>query len=112
METALSTGGLRPRVVVVWVLLLALLGTIAAVELTDRRRQPAESQAQARERMLLPLPVEQLGAIELAHAGTLHRFERDAARFTPQACRDNALRFDRAAFRRRFAEVLREAQAA
>ena len=75
----MSTGGLRPRVVVVWVLLLALLGTIAAVELTDRRRQPAESQARARERMLLPVPVEQLGAIELAHAGTLHRFERDAA---------------------------------
>jgi hypothetical protein len=29
--------------------------------------------------MLLPVPVEQLGAIELAHGGTLHRFERDAA---------------------------------
>jgi glycosyltransferase involved in cell wall biosynthesis len=42
----------------------------------------------------------------------LGRFERDPARFAPQACRDNALRFDRAAFRRRFAEMLREAQAA
>src|SRR5207249_7729767 len=28
-------------------------------------------------RMLLPVPVDQLGAIEVANAGTLHRFERD-----------------------------------
>jgi glycosyltransferase involved in cell wall biosynthesis len=42
----------------------------------------------------------------------LGRFERDPARFTAQACRDNAQRFDRAAFRRRFGELLREARAA
>ena len=30
-------------------------------------------------RLLLPVPVDQLGAIEVADAGTLHRFERDAA---------------------------------
>jgi len=38
----------------------------------------------------------------------LERFERDPARFAPQACRDNALRFDRAVFRRRFQEVLQQ----
>jgi hypothetical protein len=35
----------------------------------------------------------------------LCRFERH--RFSPQACRENALRFDRALFRRRFEELLR-----
>jgi hypothetical protein len=29
--------------------------------------------------MLLPVTVDQLGAIEVVHTGTLHRFERDAA---------------------------------
>ena len=38
----------------------------------------------------------------------LGRFERDPARFAPQACRDNALRFDRGVFRRRFQEILQQ----
>jgi glycosyltransferase involved in cell wall biosynthesis len=42
----------------------------------------------------------------------LGRFERDPARFAPQACRENAQRFDRAVFRRRFGELVRQAQAA
>lgn len=29
-------------------------------------------------RMLLPAPIDQLGAIEIGYAGTLHRFERDS----------------------------------
>jgi glycosyltransferase involved in cell wall biosynthesis len=36
----------------------------------------------------------------------LRRFERDPARFAPDACRANAARFDRGAFRRRFEELL------
>jgi hypothetical protein len=61
------------------VLLLALVGVIVAVEVVNRGAERSASEGESRDRMLLPLAVEQLGAIELAHAGTLHRFERDAA---------------------------------
>ena len=91
------------------------VGVIVVIEhpgLLGRPTGPDPGATGWNSRMLLPLPIEEVGAVEIGHAGGLHRFERDAARFTPQACRDNALRFDRAAFRRRFAEVLREAQAA
>lgn len=37
----------------------------------------------------------------------VHRFERDAARFAPASCRENAMRFDRSRFRQRFEELLR-----
>lgn len=36
----------------------------------------------------------------------LERFEEQPAAFAPERCRENALRFDRAAFRRRFAHTL------
>jgi len=75
----LSAGALRPRLVAVWVALLALAGVIVAVEMANRPAKTAASEDESRDRMLLPVAVEQLGAIELAHAGTLHRFERDAA---------------------------------
>ena len=79
VEAALSMGKLRPRLVVVWVLLLAMVGVIVAIERADRQAEQTASPSESRERMLIPVPVEALGAIELAHAGTLHRFERDAA---------------------------------
>lgn len=75
----MSTGVLRPRLIVVWVVLLALAGVIVTIELRDRPADPSFEEAASRERMLLPVAVEQLGAIELAYAGTLHRFERDEA---------------------------------
>lgn len=71
--------GVRPRLIAIWVLLLALAGVIVAIELRQRQSERAESEAESRDRMLLPVAVEELGAIELAHAGTLHRFERDSA---------------------------------
>ena len=37
----------------------------------------------------------------------VRRFEQDAGRFTPAGCRQNAMRFDRAHFRSRFAELVR-----
>ncbi len=36
----------------------------------------------------------------------LHRFEQEPGRFLPENCRDNAMRFDRGRFRRRFEELL------
>jgi hypothetical protein len=79
VEAALSEGRLRPRLIAVWVALLALAGVIVAVEVAKRPAEQARSEDESRDRMLLPLAVDQLGAIELAHAGILHRFERDAA---------------------------------
>jgi hypothetical protein len=63
--------------VAVWLALAVLVTAIAVIEYTDRRRERAG--AAADDRMLLSLPFEQLGAIEIADRGTLHRFERDAA---------------------------------
>lgn len=80
----MSTGaGFRRRTVVVWVALALLVAAIALVEYRNRSRMP-EDVAERRHgvegsRMLLPAPVEDLGAIELGYAGTMHRFERDAA---------------------------------
>lgn len=67
----------RRRLIAVWAVLLLLASAIAYLEWTD----PGASQkdTQFANRMLLPAPIEQLGAIEIAVAGALHRFERDAA---------------------------------
>jgi hypothetical protein len=64
------------RLVIVWALLLALVALIAALNLTERDADEDGGQAS---RMLLPVPVSQLAAIEIGYAGTMHRFERDSA---------------------------------
>lgn len=73
----------RRKLVVVWAVLLVLVGVIVAVEWSDRAAERADAQFEARggdrTRMVVPIPMEEIGAIEIAHAGALHRFERDAA---------------------------------
>ena len=66
------------RLVAVW-LLFAVLAV--AIVLIERQHRTATSPAAGSrdERLLLPADVEQLGAIEVMHKGTLHRFERDSA---------------------------------
>jgi hypothetical protein len=77
VEAALSPAGRRRRLVVVWALLGVLVTGIAILEYVDHRRaRSADREADAR--LLLPVPVDQLGAVEIADAGRLHRFERDA----------------------------------
>ena len=61
----------------VWLVLAVLVGAIVALEYADRRRTTSGA-VETDPRRLLPVPVEQLGAIEVADAGRLHRFERDA----------------------------------
>jgi len=63
--------------VAVWVVLAVLVLSIVALELHDRRHASSRSSA-AGPQFLLPVPVEQLGALEIADRGRLHRFERDA----------------------------------
>ena len=66
----------RPRrgLVVVWGALGVLLVVIAALEITDRRGATSHDGPDAR--LLLPVPVAELGAVEIADRERLHRFER------------------------------------
>ena len=74
-------GSVRPRLLVVWILVGLLLAAIAAKEVRERSTIPEDVAEKTHgvdgSRMLLPLSSAELGAIEIGHAGTLHRFERD-----------------------------------
>jgi Domain of unknown function (DUF4340) len=61
---------------VVWLMLAALVAGIVMLEYRDRLTAGDDGDADARR--LLAAPVDQLGAIEIADRGRLHRFERDA----------------------------------
>jgi hypothetical protein len=61
----------------VWAVLAVLVVVIVALELRDAGRAP--SGAAADSHLLVPVPMDELGAVEIAEAGRLHRFERDAA---------------------------------
>lgn len=63
-----------------WSVLLLLIGVIGAIEMRDRAAAPSVGSGTARDpRLLLPVPIEQVGAIEVAYGGAVHRFERDAS---------------------------------
>jgi len=68
----------RRGIVVVWTLLAVLVTLIVVVEYRDRRHATSSSADAVDARMLLPVPVDRVGAIEIADAGRLHRFERAA----------------------------------
>ncbi len=75
----MTPGGIRGRLVAVWLVLAVLVAAIVIIERADRVG-PTSRPDQVRDpRMLLPVPVDQLGAVEVARGGALHRFERDAA---------------------------------
>ncbi|MBX9633214.1 MAG: DUF4340 domain-containing protein [Burkholderiales bacterium] len=73
----------RRKVVAVWAVLFILVGIIIAVQLADRSAERAdatyEAQGGDRSRMVVPVLMADIGAVEIAHAGALHRFERDPA---------------------------------
>lgn len=76
----MSASKKNTRVVVVWGLLAVLGTSIAYIEWSDRKAAVVEEAAQkgARDpKMLVPVFLDELGAIEIAHGGTIHRFERD-----------------------------------
>jgi hypothetical protein len=72
----MTVPGLRSRVVAVWLLLAGLAGAIAVMEYRDLVAARAGRTEPVDPRLLLPVPAEQLGALEIADAGRLHRFER------------------------------------
>ena len=79
VEAALSAGGIRPGLLAVWLVLLVLVAAILVIERPDLVGSKSRRDVARDPRMLLPVAVDQLGAIEIARAGSLHRFERDAA---------------------------------
>ena len=62
---------------VVWAALGVLVAVIGVVEYRDRPTPSGDRDA-VDARSLLPVPVAQLGAVEIADRGRLHRFERAA----------------------------------
>jgi len=73
VETAMSR-----RLVAVWLLFVALAIAIVLIERQQRAVTSAEEGSRDARR-LLPAELADLGAIEVMHKGTLHRFERDSA---------------------------------
>lgn len=77
-----KAGGVRRRVVVIWIVLGTLVSGIALLEYRDRARLPADVAEKIHgvegSRMLMPVATAEIAAIELVQAGTMHRFERDA----------------------------------
>jgi hypothetical protein len=72
--------GVRPRLVAVWILLLGLVATILVIERPGLvGTSDSNGEHRPDDRMLLPLPINQIAVIEIAQGGTLYRFERDAA---------------------------------
>jgi len=70
---------LRRRLVAVWLVLATLLAVVAAIEVAGLGDFGAARVGARDPRLLLPVPVEQLGAVEIAAGGRLHRFEREPA---------------------------------
>ncbi len=77
-----EAGGVRRRVLIVWLVLALLMAGIAVNEYRNRSRIP-EKVAETipgveGSRVLIPVPITDLAVIELVQAGTQRRFERDA----------------------------------
>lgn len=72
----------RRKLLLVWAVLMGLIATILVIQQKDRKAEHAADVAERtgtdREGMMLPVMSTQLGALELAYGGTVHRFERDA----------------------------------
>ena len=75
----------RGRLIVVWLVFVVLVGAVIVVERADLMAPEEdhdehghhEEHEEREVRMLMPAPLAQLTAIEIGHAGALHRFERD-----------------------------------
>ncbi|MEK6209279.1 MAG: hypothetical protein AABM64_02735 [Pseudomonadota bacterium] len=66
------------RLIAVWLLFAALAVAIVLIE-RQHRTATIAGEGSRDERRLLPAEMAELGAIDVMHKGTLHRFERDSA---------------------------------
>lgn len=74
----MKNGGASRRVIAIWLVLAILAGTAIYVEIRDRATSGTAEQDERDQRMLLPVSIFDIGAVEVLSKGTLHRFERDA----------------------------------
>ena len=65
----------RRRLLAVWIAFGLLVAAAVVVEISDRSSQRATPERSADP--LLGMPMDDLGAVEVGHAGALHRFERN-----------------------------------
>jgi hypothetical protein len=74
----IRTGRGRRKLITVWLLFAALVFAIVLIQRHDTTvsNPPTSSRD---ERLLIPVAIADLGAIEIVHNGILHRFERDAS---------------------------------
>ena len=77
--SAVQAGRGRRKLAAIWLVLAALVAAIVLIERMDRATEANAPVSARDERMLIPISIEEVGAIEVAHNGTLHRFERDAS---------------------------------
>ncbi len=72
--------GRRARLLIVWLVFVVLVGAVILIERSDLMAPEDEhgGHEEREVRMLMPAPLAQLTAVEIGHAGTLHRFERNA----------------------------------
>jgi hypothetical protein len=81
VETEVRPGTISRRLIVVWGSLALLVGAIAAIQTADRAGTAGSDVPTGRDpRQLVPVPVAELDAVEIAHSGILHRFQRNADR--------------------------------
>ena len=66
----------RSRAAIIWSVLAIFLVVIAVLEFGDRSKQATTVSPEA-PKMLMPAPLEEIAAIEIAVDGNLHRFSRD-----------------------------------
>ena len=67
---------IRTRLPAVWLVLAALIAVVVVIEYSDRASDGSSAAEQTAD-ALLPVPMNDLGAVEVGQAGELHRFERN-----------------------------------
>lgn len=75
----MSPLGVSRRFLVAWLGLAILAAVIGGIQYLDHRRETSRGPHEPDARALLGAALDELGAIEIADRGRLHRFERDAA---------------------------------
>ena len=71
----MTAARIRPRLPAVWLVLAVLIGAVVVLEYRERASD-ASGETERSADALLPVPMDDLGAVEIGQAGTLHRFER------------------------------------
>ncbi len=81
VAAAVKAGSGGRRLVVIWSIVALLAGIVVVDEMLERAKESEASVNPSgdRARLLLPLPLDKLHALEVVHGGAIHRFERDAA---------------------------------